>query len=100
MTPTDAAAAPERVLTVGDITAAAQLACLLEVSAPKPGNVSPGRDFANMRFEDFLVSAVAIGEPLAGAGGLLVAHERGAATSAGARSRATNLRPPDFGGDA
>jgi triphosphoribosyl-dephospho-CoA synthase len=47
---------------------AAQLACLLEVSAPKPGNVSPGRHFADLRYEDFLASAIAIGEPLAGAG--------------------------------
>lgn len=46
---------------------AAQLACLLEVSAPKPGNVSPGRHFVDLRYEDFLASAVAIGEPLAGA---------------------------------
>jgi triphosphoribosyl-dephospho-CoA synthase len=51
-----------------DIAAAAQLACLLEVSAPKPGNVSPGRQFADARVEDFLASAAAIGAPLAGAG--------------------------------
>ena len=51
-----------------DIGAAAQLACLLEVSAPKPGNVSPGRHFADARYEDFLASAAAIGGPLAGAG--------------------------------
>ena len=44
---------------------AAQLACLLEVSAPKPGNVSPGRHFADLRYEDFLASALAIGEPMA-----------------------------------
>lgn len=47
---------------------AAELACLLEVSAPKPGNVSPGRPFRDVRYEDFLASAVAIGEPMAGAG--------------------------------
>lgn len=51
-----------------DVAVAAQLACLLEASAPKPGNVSPGRHFADTRFEDFLASAAAIGEPLAGAG--------------------------------
>jgi triphosphoribosyl-dephospho-CoA synthase len=68
MTRTDAAATPEHVLTATEVAAAAQLACLLEVSAPKPGNVSPGRHFADLRYEDFLVSAVAIGEPLAGAG--------------------------------
>jgi triphosphoribosyl-dephospho-CoA synthase len=51
-----------------DIAATAQLACLLEVSAPKPGNVSPGRHFADLRYEDFLASAAAIGRPMAGAG--------------------------------
>ena len=50
------------------IAAAAQLACLLEVSAPKPGNVSPGRPFADMGFDDFLASAVAIGPAMAQAG--------------------------------
>jgi triphosphoribosyl-dephospho-CoA synthase len=50
-----------------EIVAAAQLACLLEASAPKPGNVSPGRHFADLRYEDFLAAAVAIGAPLAGA---------------------------------
>jgi len=61
-------AGPSRTLTAADIAAAAQLACLLEVSAPKPGNVSPGRPFADMGFEDFLVSAVAIGPAMAHAG--------------------------------
>jgi len=44
-----------------DIALAAQLACVLEVSAPKPGNVHRFRDFHDARFEDFLISAVAIG---------------------------------------
>lgn len=51
-----------------DVAVAAQLACLLEASAPKPGNVSPGRHFEDLRYEHFLASAAAIGEPLAGAG--------------------------------
>jgi len=50
------------------VAAAAQLACLLEVSAPKPGNVSPERHFHDTRYEDFLASAVAIGPALATAG--------------------------------
>jgi len=54
--------------SAADVAAAAQLACLLEASAPKPGNVSPGRPFGDLRYEDFLASAVAIGGPLAGAG--------------------------------
>jgi len=56
------------VIAPCDIVAAAQLACLLEVSAPKPGNVSPGRHFTDTRYEDFLASAAAIGAPLGGAG--------------------------------
>ncbi|HET7427217.1 MAG TPA: triphosphoribosyl-dephospho-CoA synthase [Gemmatimonadales bacterium] len=51
-----------------DVAIAGQLACLLEVTAPKPGNVSPSRHFHDTRFEDFLVSAAAIGPALAGAG--------------------------------
>ena len=55
-------------MTGEEIAAAAQLACLLEVSAPKPGNVSPERHFHDTRYEDFLASAVAIGPALARAG--------------------------------
>ncbi len=54
--------------TPAEVAAAAQLACLLEVSAPKPGNVSPGLHFHDTRFEDFLASAVAIGPALSRAG--------------------------------
>jgi triphosphoribosyl-dephospho-CoA synthase len=49
-----------------DIATAAQLACLLEASAPKPGNVSPGRRFKDVGYEHFLASAAAIGAPLSG----------------------------------
>lgn len=48
-------------LAASNIAAAAQLACRLEATAPKPGNVSPGRPFRDLRFEDFLASAEAIG---------------------------------------
>jgi triphosphoribosyl-dephospho-CoA synthase len=51
-----------------DVAAAAQLACLLEASAPKPGNVSPGQHFGDARYEHFLASAAAIGIPFADAG--------------------------------
>jgi triphosphoribosyl-dephospho-CoA synthase len=54
-------------VTHDDVAAAAQLACLLEASAPKPGNVSPGRHFPDARYEDFLASAAAIGAPFAAA---------------------------------
>jgi triphosphoribosyl-dephospho-CoA synthase len=38
-----------------------QLACLLEAAAPKPGNVAPGRDFADMTYADLVRSALALG---------------------------------------
>lgn len=51
-----------------DVATAAQVACLLEASAPKPGNVSPGRHFRDARYEDFLASAAAVGPAFAAAG--------------------------------
>jgi triphosphoribosyl-dephospho-CoA synthase len=39
----------------------ATLACLLEVIAPKPGNVHRGADFEDLYFSDFAVSAARIG---------------------------------------
>ena len=51
--------------TAGDVAAAAQLACLLEAHAPKPGNVSPGRGFTDVSYDDFVASAAAIGAPFA-----------------------------------
>jgi triphosphoribosyl-dephospho-CoA synthase len=38
-----------------------QLACLLEVSAPKPGNISPAHDFADATYPDMVRSALALG---------------------------------------
>ena len=54
--------------TAAEVSTAAQLACLLEAAAPKPGNVSPARAFRDMAFEDFLASAAAIGPPFMQAG--------------------------------
>ena len=68
MTNAQAPTIHRRLISAADVAGAAQLACLLESSAPKPGNVSPGRHFADARYEDFLASAAAIGGPLAGAG--------------------------------
>jgi triphosphoribosyl-dephospho-CoA synthase len=48
----------------------ATLACLLEVTAPKPGNVHRGCDFEDMTFLDFAVSATAIGPVMDAAGKL------------------------------
>jgi triphosphoribosyl-dephospho-CoA synthase len=50
--------------TPRDVALAAQLACLLEVSSVKPGNVHPYADFADTRYEDFLLSALAIGDAM------------------------------------
>ncbi len=41
-----------------------QLACLLEVTARKPGNVHRDADLPGLHFIDFLLSAMAIAEPL------------------------------------
>ncbi|HSU95273.1 MAG TPA: triphosphoribosyl-dephospho-CoA synthase [Gemmatimonadaceae bacterium] len=51
-----------------EIAACAQLACLLEASAPKPGNVSPGVAFHDTRYEHFLASAAAIAPAFLDAG--------------------------------
>jgi len=40
----------------------ASLACLLEVAAPKPGNVHRAADFEDVTFEDFATSAVVLGQ--------------------------------------
>lgn len=42
----------------------AQLACLLEVTARKPGNVHRFRDFDDVSYFDFVLSASAIADPL------------------------------------
>jgi len=44
-----------------DVATLAQLSCLLEVSAPKPGNVHRGADFEDLTYPDFLVAAALIG---------------------------------------
>ncbi|MFN3475978.1 MAG: triphosphoribosyl-dephospho-CoA synthase [Candidatus Methylomirabilales bacterium] len=51
-------------LSPEEVSRAAQIACLLEVSAAKPGNVNRFHDFSDTRYEDFLISAVAIGRAI------------------------------------
>ena len=46
------------------VAGAAQLACVLEVSAEKPGNITPRHDFADTSYEDMLRSAIALGPEL------------------------------------
>ena len=50
--------------TVHSVAAAAQLACVLEVSAEKPGNITPSHDFDDTTYEDMLRCAIAIGPEL------------------------------------
>lgn len=50
-------------LRIQDIAACAQLACILEASAPKPGNVNRYHDFRDTKYEHFLASGIAIGKP-------------------------------------
>jgi len=51
-----------------EVAQAAQIACLLEVSADKPGNVTRHKDFRDLKHEDLLLSAVAIGPAIREAG--------------------------------
>ena len=75
------------------IAQCATLACLLEATAPKPGNVHRGADFEDLCFNDFVVSAVAIGPAMqsarqVGVGDSILAATRATRTLVG---RNTNL---------
>jgi triphosphoribosyl-dephospho-CoA synthase len=63
----NAPSSPE-LWTPETVAAAAQLACLLEASAEKPGNVTPTHAFNDMSYEDFLRGAVTLGPEIARAG--------------------------------
>ena len=56
------------VRSAGSVAGAAQLACVLEVGAEKPGNITPSHDFHDTSYEDMLRSAIAVGPELARAG--------------------------------
>src|SRR5512132_206900 len=56
------------VRTADGVAGAAQLACVLEASADKPGNITPRHDFHDTTYVDMLRSAIAIGPELARAG--------------------------------
>jgi triphosphoribosyl-dephospho-CoA synthase len=47
-----------------EIAHLAQMACIWEACAPKPGNVNRSHDFPDASLEDFLLSAIAIGPAL------------------------------------
>jgi triphosphoribosyl-dephospho-CoA synthase len=61
-------AATVTVRTADRVAGAAQLACVLEVSAEKPGNITPSHDFHDTSYEDMLRSAIAVGPELARVG--------------------------------
>ena len=67
------------------VAGAAQLACVLEASAEKPGNITPRHDFADTSYEDMLRSAIALGPELGRAA------ERGVGDTVLAAVRATRL---------
>jgi triphosphoribosyl-dephospho-CoA synthase len=56
------------VRSAESVAGAAQLACVLEVSAEKPGNITPRHDFRDTTYEDMVRSAIAVGPELARAG--------------------------------
>jgi triphosphoribosyl-dephospho-CoA synthase len=65
------------------VAGAAQLACVLEASAEKPGNITPRHDFADTSYEDMLRSAIVLGPELGRAA------ERGVGETVLAAVRAT-----------
>jgi triphosphoribosyl-dephospho-CoA synthase len=76
-----------------DVVSAAQLACVLEASAEKPGNITPTHDFEDTSYEDMLRSAIALGPELGRAGERSVGETVLAAVGAsrGAAGANTNL---------
>ncbi len=75
------------------VAGAGQLACVLEASAEKPGNITPRHDFADTSYEDMLRSAIALGPELGraaerGVGDTVLAAVRATRRVAGAN---TNL---------
>jgi triphosphoribosyl-dephospho-CoA synthase len=75
------------------VVRAAQLACVLEASAEKPGNITPSHDFDDTSYEDMLRSGIALGPELGRAGGRGVGETVLAAVRAsrGAAGANTNL---------
>jgi triphosphoribosyl-dephospho-CoA synthase len=75
------------------VVRAAGLACVLEVSAEKPGNITPSHDFDDTSYEDMLRSGIALGWELGraserGIGETVLAAVRASRDAAGAN---TNL---------
>lgn len=72
------------------VALAATLACVLEASAEKVGNVTPARRFVDSSFADFVVSAVALGPAIAQAGPGRVGWAVWKSVAAAHRATATN----------
>jgi triphosphoribosyl-dephospho-CoA synthase len=85
-----ARAAAATVRSADDVAGAAQLACVLEVSAEKPGNITPSHDFHDTSYEDMLRSAIAVGPALARAGERTVGETVLAAVEASRRVAPAN----------
>jgi triphosphoribosyl-dephospho-CoA synthase len=66
-----------------DVVRAAQLACVLEASAEKPGNITPSHDFDDTSYVDMVRSGIALGPELGRAG------ERGVGETVLAAARAS-----------
>jgi triphosphoribosyl-dephospho-CoA synthase len=75
------------------VAGAGQLACVLEASAEKPGNITPTHDFGDTSYEDMLRSGIALGPELGRAGERAVGETVLAAVRAsrGAAGANTNL---------
>ena len=85
-----ARAAAATVRTAESVAGAGQLACVLEVSAEKPGNISPSHDFHDTSYEDMLRSAIAVGPELARAGARSVGETVLAVVEASRRATPAN----------
>lgn len=88
--PSSAHAAGATVRITDHVAGAAQLACVLEVSAEKPGNITPTHGFSDTAYEDMLSSAIAIGPEMARAGERGVGETVLAAVEASRRAAPAN----------
>ena len=69
---------------------AVQVACVLEVTAPKPGNVTPAHDFADTTYADMVRAGLALGLVLGRAGERRVGELILEGVRASARAAAAN----------
>ncbi len=68
----------------------ATLACVMEATAPKPGNIHRGADFEDASYPDFIVAAIAIGPIMDAAVSLPLGQTILSAVEATQRAVATN----------